>query len=116
MTFTSGTGNGYVKGVHTGSTFDTGGNAMDAIVSSIEAIGSKTVSGVSQTVSTVSCVSTESSQTIAVAVVAKAVMVGIKDSGVSLSLSLGIGSSQKGSDNCNKGLHVFIVEREAPLM
>merc|ERR1712051_959966 len=71
----SGTRNGYVKGVHTGSTFDSGGDAMDSIVSSIEAIGSKTVSSVS----------TESSQTIAVAVVAtKAIVVGIKDSGVGL--------------------------------
>merc|ERR1740123_2844036 len=58
-TFTSGTGNGNVEGVHTGSTFDSSSDAMDSIVSSIEAIGSKTVS----------CVSTESSQTIAVAVV-----------------------------------------------
>merc|ERR1719157_528766 len=45
-TLASGTGNGNVKGIHTGCTFDSSGDAMDAIVSSIEAIGSKTVSGV----------------------------------------------------------------------
>ena len=55
------------------------------------------MSGVSQT-----GVSTVSSQAIAVAVVAKtAVVVGIKDSGVSFSLSLSMGSDDKGGDNCN---------------
>ena len=54
------------------------------------------MSGISQT-----GVSTVSSQAIAVAVVAKAVVVGIKDSGVGFSLSLSMGSDDKGGDNCN---------------
>ena len=55
------------------------------------------MSGISQT-----GVSTVSSQAIAVAVVAKtAIVVGVKDSGVSFSLSLSVGSDDKGGDNCN---------------
>ena len=55
------------------------------------------MSGISQT-----GVSTVSSQAIAVAIVAKTtVVVGVKDSGVSFSLSLSMGSDDKGGDNCN---------------
>merc|ERR1719273_2737042 len=73
---TGGTGNGNVSGVDTGSTLDS--VSVKAIVSSIMSVSSKTVSGVSSI----------SSQAIAVAVVAKAVVVGIKDGGVGFSLSL----------------------------
>merc|ERR1719273_2497334 len=82
---TGGTGNGNVSGIDTGSTLDS--VSVDTIVSSIMSVSSKTVSGVSS-ISQVSGisqtgVSTVSSQAIAVAVVAKAVVVGIKDGGVS---------------------------------
>merc|ERR1719273_3014863 len=110
---TGGTGNGNVSGVDTGSTLDS--VSVKAIVSSIMSVSSKTVSGVSSISKTVSGVSTVSSQAIAVAVVAKAVVVGIKDGGVGFSLSLSVGSDDKGGDNCNKGLHVaFFLRREAP--
>merc|ERR1719319_777027 len=117
---TGGTGNGNVSGVDTGSTLDS--VSVDTIVSSIMSVSSKTVSGVSS-ISQMSGisqtgVSTVSSQAIAVAVVAKtAVVVGIKDGGVGCSLSLSVGSDDKGGDNCNKGLHVaFVLRREAPSM
>merc|ERR1719273_1181334 len=114
---TGGTGNGNVSGVDTGSTLDS--VSVDTIVSSIMSVSSKTVSGVSSisqvTGISQTGVSTVSSQAIAVAVVAKAVVVGIKDGGVSFSLSLSVGSDDKGGDNCNKGLHVaFVLRREAP--
>ena len=96
---TGGTGNGNVSGVDTGSTLDS--VSVDTIVSSIMSVSSKTVSGVSSISKTVSGVSTVSSQAIAVAVVAKAVVVGIKDGGVGFSLSLSMGSDDKGGDNCN---------------
>merc|ERR1719319_131931 len=116
----TGTGNGNVKGVDTGSTLDS--VSVDTIVSSIMSISSKTISGVSSisqvTGISQTGVSTVSSQAIAVAVVAKtAVVVGVKDSGVSFGLSLSMGSDDKGGDNCNKGLHVaFVLRREAPSM
>ena len=111
---TESTGNGNVSGVDTGSTLNS--VSVDAIVSSIMSVSSKTVSGVatisgiSQTgvsgmagVCGMATVSTVSSQAIAVAVVGTAVVVGIKDSGVGFSLSLGfsVGSDDKGGDNCN---------------
>merc|ERR1719148_105043 len=133
ITLLTGTGNGNVKGVDTGSTLNS--VSVDAIVSSIMSVSSKTVSGVCgvATISSISqtgvsgmagicgmaTVSTVSSQAIAVAVVGTAVVVGIKDSGVgfSLSFSLSVGSDDKGGDNCNKGLHVaFVLRREAPSM
>ena len=100
---TGGTGNGNVSGVDTGSTLDS--VSVDTIVSSVMSISSKTVSGVSGVAKmsgiSQTGVSTVSSQAIAVAVVAKAVVVGIKDGGVGFSLSLSMGSDDKGGDNCN---------------
>merc|ERR1719319_282397 len=117
---TGGTGNRNVSGVDTGSTLDS--VSVDTIVSSIMSVSSKTVSGVSGIAQVTgiskASVSTVQAIAIAVAVVAKtAVVVGIKDSGVSFSLSLSMGSDDKGGDNCNKGLHVaFVLRREAPSM
>ena len=87
-TFTSSAWNGNVGSVYTGGTFDS--------KSTIGTIGITIVATIStKTISISVC-----SQTISVAVVAM-VCVSVQESRICFSLSLGIGGSQKSSDNCN---------------
>merc|ERR1719367_2232436 len=78
ITAFTGTGNGNISSVNTGSGFN-----------------SVSVSAISMT------------KTVAISIVAIwGICVSIKNSGVSLGFSLGVDSSHKCGDNCNKGLHV----------
>merc|ERR1719225_2143041 len=97
-TFT-GTGNGNISGIYTGSRFD---SVSVSAIGMTKTVGSKTVVAKTSTIAI-------GSQTIAISIVAVwGICVSIKNSGVSLGLSLGVDSSQKCGDNCNKGLHVAL--------